>query len=313
MTIVCCWLDDSASRRRVTAIADARASIRDQKGNWLPLNENTTKLYKACVTCHRMSDLNMTTGKWSAPYYITEMGIGFAGGCFEAMSIITLYQRCVEQLVVDGDHTPKPDAYLLTQMFAEIATRWFQGHKSAGEQEAAFLLFGFSAVDGAPWAAKVVRHFGQKAELCEFSNPLDSQSVYSIGDVGEIPEFKTKVAALRKRVQKHAEGIRSGKTQEERWEVDIEHAKHSSADKKSVEQFVLEAMSNEFNKTVGGVLQKLEVFPCEENRGVVAFSRDDQLSILDTLPEVGERLCYMPISERMGRTNTASGIRLGQP
>jgi hypothetical protein len=45
MTIICCWLDESYGRSRLTAIADARAAYKDEKDEWKPLTETTTKLF----------------------------------------------------------------------------------------------------------------------------------------------------------------------------------------------------------------------------------------------------------------------------
>lgn len=299
MTVVCCWLDDSYSRRRITAIADSRAATKKNE-EWVPLNEVTTKLYRLRVTCYRMSGLDTMNGTWVEPYYTTEIGIGFAGYCFEAMSIIALYQRCVEQLVAVGDDLPKPESDKLIQMLTEIATRWFNGHQSANEREVQFLLFGFSPVDGEPWAGKVVRLKAKAPSVTEYSQPLDEQSVYSVGDVGQQKRLTKALAKIRKRIQKHAEVVRKGKGAKERNARELEIARHSSADKKSIEQLVLDEMNNESNPTVGGVLHKMEVVACAGNRGLVTFSRNDQQDILDGLPNVGNHLGYVPMGERMG-------------
>jgi hypothetical protein len=300
MTVVCCWLDDSYGRRRVTAIADSRAATKDENDKWIPANEVTTKLYRLRVTCYPMSGLDTMNGTWVNPYYSTEIGIGFSGHCFEAMSIIALYQRCVEQLVAVGDVLTKPEPAKLIQVLIEITKRWFSGHRIPDDRDVEFLLFGFSPVDGEPWAGKVVRLNGKAPSFVEFSSPLDSQSVYSVGDVGQQKVLTDALAKIRKRIQKHAEAVRKGEGAEDRDARELEVARHSSADKKSVEQLVLDEMNKEFNPTVGGVLHKIEVIACADNRGLVTFSRNDQQHILDGLPEVGNQLGYLPMGERMG-------------
>lgn len=206
MTVVCCWLDTSYSRRRVTAIADSRAAIKNDSGNWTPLNDVTTKLFKTRVNCYRLSGLDPTTGVWSDPYYATDIGIGFAGHCFEAMSTIALYQRCVDQLVADSDRDPRPDPIKLAHILVAIASRWFRDHRSVNGHEVAFLLFGFSPLDGEPWAAQVEHSRGNDAKLIRCSYPLDAKSVFSIGDVGSEERFQASVAKIRQRIQKHAKG-----------------------------------------------------------------------------------------------------------
>src|ERR1700688_4456182 len=108
MTIVCCWLDNSYSRKRITAIADARASSSSSKTESTTLNDNTTKLFPTVVNCYALDNLDFQTSTWKDPYFSTEIGLGFAGSCYEALSIIALYQRCVSQLVVDGATPNRP-------------------------------------------------------------------------------------------------------------------------------------------------------------------------------------------------------------
>lgn len=99
MTLVCCWLDQSYSRERITAIADARASFKDASGRWHVLVETTTKLLPVTVRCHRLSDFDPATSQLAKPYRTTEVVIGYAGYCFEALSIIEMMRRCCGQLL----------------------------------------------------------------------------------------------------------------------------------------------------------------------------------------------------------------------
>jgi hypothetical protein len=241
------------------------------------------------------------SGLWLRPYYTTELGIGFAGHCFEAMSIIALFQRCVEQLVADGTHCPLPEPNRLAGMLAEIATGWFRGHQSELAKEVEFLLFGFAPVGGAPWAAMVKKRNGQDVQLGEFSHPLESQGVYSIGDVGQSQNFKMQVAKIRRCIQRHAKGLKKGDGPDDLFEWELDVAKHSSAAKKSVEQFVRDAILDELKTTVGGAMQKVEVYKRDKNSGVLSFSRDLTPHMLDGLSAVGDRLAYTQLLEPMGR------------
>src|SRR5262245_37154093 len=123
MTIVCCWFDRSFGRNRITAIADARAA-RKVNERWVPLAETTVKLFKADVKCHAMTDQNFSVeGPWTNPYYRTEIGIGFAGYCFEALSIIALLSQCLEQLAFDGNDRPRPGPDGIVNFAKEIVVR----------------------------------------------------------------------------------------------------------------------------------------------------------------------------------------------
>jgi len=300
MTVVCCWLDESYGRKRVTAIADSRAAVQDAYGRWTPLSDMTTKLHKGRIRCYELSALNTIDGIWVSPYYETEIGIAYSGYCFEAISIIALYQRCLEQLVADGDAKPLPNPAELTSMLVEITKRWYQSPGNGKRSPVDFLLFGFDPADATPWAAKAAYDVAAGARMTEFSRPLEAGSVYSIGDVGEEKRFRAAVDAIRRRIAKHAEKVAKRGGFEDLEDRKLEVARHENADKKSIEQQVLDELASEFRQTVGGVLEKAEVITTDDSSGVVSFSRNDQVHVLDALPLVGKKLMYMPISERMG-------------
>src|SRR5208282_5914209 len=112
MTIVCSWLDDSYGRSRITAVADARVCT-ESAGRWVPLNDTTSKLFRIPVAC--CAEFDCSSGTWVNPYYTTELGLGFAGYCLEAMSIVALYRQVVERLAVvdpEGTARPKPEPRL---------------------------------------------------------------------------------------------------------------------------------------------------------------------------------------------------------
>jgi hypothetical protein len=107
VTLVCCWLDNSYGRYRITAVADSRAAeFRDNE--WHPHSEQTVKLFRVPVNCYRANDFVYETASWQNPYFQTEVALGFAGYCFEAMTIISLFSRAMEQLVSQNGE-PRPD------------------------------------------------------------------------------------------------------------------------------------------------------------------------------------------------------------
>jgi len=48
------------------------------------------------------------------------------------------------------------------------------------------------------------------------------------------------------------------------------------------------------------VLQKIEVYPLEDNRAVVSYSKQDSTDILDALPPAGDALYFIPIAGAVG-------------
>lgn len=289
MTLVCCWLDKSFGRTRITALADTRSA--ELRGTvWYPRSEQTLKLFRIRIECHRLSDLDSNgTGDWRKPYFKGELGIGFAGYCFEAMTIIALFSRAMEQLVSEGDD-PRPTPDGMTRILGHITQKYFVDHTNKQAQHVQFLLFGYT--DEEPWIAKL--GFGSNGPTGPGLTSLVADQVYAIGDAGDTA-FTQFANEILERISKHSESVNDQKD-----EADTERARHKDAGKKLVEETVIEKIENEFSRTVGGFVQKLEVYPRGKS-GAAAYTRESRSDILDFLPEAGVGLRYMPVGEPMGR------------
>lgn len=296
MTLVCCWLNESYGRTRITAIADARASFQRPDGSYEIISDATSKLLRLRVRCHHLNALNHETGAWLGPYYETEIAIGFCGQILEAWSIITLFAQSLEQLVAPNGGAAKPDDELLAGLLAEICQRFFHQHGRPVEQRVEFLMFGYSPTDRTPWLWSVshTRNGGVKqSELI-----LGPSEFHYIGAAG--PELSKKVNELRGRIEKHRNRLRRGAGPDSIFEWDLESERHLAADKKIIEAEVLKWFGDEL-ESIGGVPQKLEAFEAD-GQTVVAFSRGGADSVLDGLPSAGaDGLRYVSVVERLGR------------
>ena len=58
---------------------------------------------------HVLEGFDADTVTLQNPYYETEIGIGFAGYCLEALTIIALFSRVMEQLVDVAEEGTRPD------------------------------------------------------------------------------------------------------------------------------------------------------------------------------------------------------------
>jgi hypothetical protein len=67
-----------------------------------------------------------------------------------------------------------------------------------------------------------------------------------------------------------------------------------------VEEAVLTKIENEFSRTVGDFVQKVEIYP-RDDAAVVVYARESRSDILDDLPAAAHDLRYVPIGEAMGR------------
>lgn len=293
MTLVCCWLDNSYGRSRITAVADTRAA-EFRNDDWHPRSEQTVKLFRIPVQCHRLDDLDVATGSWRDPYYRTELGVAFAGYCFEAMTIITLFARAMEQLVSQNGE-PRPDPGGMTEILKRIVRDYFSGHTNREAQRVQFLLFGFA---DRPWIARVSYSPGGPVDATAVEPLLDGR-VHAIGDAGNA-SFTASTEEILQRITRHAQALRRGRAPDAVFGHDLEQARHRDAAKKFVEENVLAKIESEFSRTVGGFLQKLEVYPVGDG-AAVAYTRESRSDILDNLPTAAVDLGYMPVGEPMGR------------
>lgn len=277
-------------------MADTR-SAEFRSGDWHPRSEQTVKLFRIPVRCHRLDDLDAATGSWRNPYYRTELGIGFAGYCFEAMTIITLFARAMEQLV-SRNGEPRPDPGGMSEMLKRIVSDYFAGHTNREAQRVQFLLFGFA---GRPWIARVSYSPGGPLDATAVEPLLDGR-VHAIGDAGNA-SFTASIEETLQRITRHAQDLRLGSGPDAAFDHDLEQARHRDAAKKVVEENVLAKIENEFSRTVGGYLQKLEVYPVGDG-AAVAYTRESRSDILNNLPTAAADLGYVPVDEPMGRSRS---------
>ena len=211
MTIICCWLDDSYGKQRLTAIADARIAYKSNTGEWIPIVETTTKLFNINVRCHTIGSLDGHTGSFRDPYFETEVCIGFAGYCVEAQSIIALFSNCVENLAADDafvSNNPRPTPTALANLLKEIIDRYFSRHTISAQQVVQFVLFGYDGNN--PWIARIIKSAGNKAEIEIFSQVEAGKTFVVIGDHGVRRDIETSIGDIWSRIAKHKDSITPG-------------------------------------------------------------------------------------------------------
>jgi hypothetical protein len=215
-----------------------------------------------------------------------------------------LYQRFVGRLVAfseDLSAQPRPEANKLVDILIAVIDSWCDAGKLVFSVD--FLLFGFSPQDGSPWCAHVQLLKGHKATLANYSGPLEEESVYFIGDGICGRSSLDDLEKTRRSIRKQRRSISKGKDSETSFESELESARLDVADRKYVEQLVLDQIDSEEKATVGGVMQKLEIFGTDGHRGVASFSRDTTDFPVDALPWAGDELAYLPIVQEMGRVD----------
>lgn len=300
MTVVCCWLDNSYGRNRITLLADSRITSEDQAGKVTVINETTEKLFRLRINCFHLENLDNQTGAYSSPYFETEIGIGFSGYCVEALSIIATITRCLEGLIADSTDKPLPTPKGIVALFYEVISRYFSKHSQSKTQVVDFFVCGYSPTRGNPWLAKIVKR-PKKDVSIEWLN-LDQNDFHAIGNIIQVdPKYQTEINELRDRIAKHKATLQSNRDDiEAQFEHERESARHDIAQKKTIERKTLSRLYDPFVHGVGGVLQKMEIYQQGQSARVV-FTKDNRAYLLDGLPTVdGHCLGVIPIAENMG-------------
>lgn len=300
MTVVCLWLNNSYGRSRITAISDTRATQKLSDGSLKLLTEHTNKLFRLRVRAHDGNSFDHDTGSWQNPYFETEIGLGFSGYCFEALSIIAYFSRALEELadVSVNQVRARPSERGIAELLGRIVIKYFSSHNNKEERTVSFIIFGYSAINGEPWAFCVKHSNAIGVNIIPLS--LDVNDVHIIGSATSSTSVDQRIEQIRKMIRRHKEDLKQQDIQDGRFIFDLEFSRHESADKKSIEEEVLAIAESVDVKDVGGVIQKMEAYNIN-GKTLIAFSRDRTSDLLDGLPMVGDQLGYLPVLEKMGR------------
>jgi len=253
---------------------------------------------KLAVKCHRLEDHCATIASWADPYYSTEIGVAYAGYCFEAFSIIALLSRRLDQLVsIDGKET-KPTGEGIVNLARAISDQYFSGHRQQQTQHVEILLFGFTDA-GEPWLGELVHTCNDGPTKHRFVQPRIAGQLFMIGD-GKSHSRTAALDGLRKRIAKHAGRIEQSPASEDRYANEFEVDRHKNAEEKAIEDAALVAAGDEFMASVGGTLQKLELYHCG-TRAFGALCQDNRSNHGEDLPLVGSGLGFISTGERFGR------------
>ena len=301
MTIACAWWDESDGLKRITAIADARAAVEKTKGLWEPLSDRTVKLFAVDVRCHELENGLDTNrgGAWVNPYYETQIGIAFAGYCFEALTIIAIVSRYLASLSTEGTQS-KPQPQDIARFISEIVARYLNSHKEPEHQSVQYLVFGFAPGTNRPWLAELKYRKGKKLKD-EFHADFGKEGeLFVIGDADICEEIVGQ--RILKDIRKRAARLEEGSGPDAAFEYEVEMARMDNAEKKAIEEMVLKKINSQYSRTVGGNLQKLEVHTAGES-AVTSFTDDRNFDFSAGLPALNnDGLQYVSLVQFMGRT-----------
>jgi hypothetical protein len=306
MTIACIWWDQSDGLRRITAIADSRAAVENNENEWVPLTELTIKLFSIQLRCHDL-DAGLDPqrgGAWTNPYHVTEVGIAFAGYCFEALSIIAIVQKCLGSLVTEGSaFTPYPEK--IFNFVSAIADRYLKTHTNPDRQSVQFLVFGFSPNTSSPWLGELRYRKGVKVRNSFHSDFGGEGELFCIGDADICHEIEG--GRILRDIRKHAASLSEGSGSDAKFEYELEKARMDNAERKSIEEMVINKIKSKHAKTVGGSIQKLELYPADGGGAVSAYTEDLNFELSNGLPSLNdEGLHYVSVNQRMGRLPVVS-------
>lgn len=299
MTLVCVRLDLSHGVKRITALADTRATSRRDDGSLKVVADTTMKLFAIPIRCYQMSELTPVVGAWLNPYHETTIGLGFSGSCFEAQTIIAHLSHKLAALVTpDSEPLPIPTAEGLVHLFSKLVESYFNSHSGDGKPVVYFLVFGFENLE--PWIGRVswTASEGLKSSIVR---PTEE----TLMSVGQDHLFRQYASEWQKRILRHKNKVLKtshSAHSDEKFEQQVEVGRHDVALSKSTEDEMLNAIDAESVEGIGGVLQRMEL-ALDGSMVTVGFTHDDRDYLSGTAYTVtpGALLGPVPIVQRMGR------------
>jgi hypothetical protein len=293
MTLVVSWFEDGLSPNRIVMMADARASL--AKGKTL-YTDDAIKLFSIEVRCRNVPLSIEMDERWPT-YYSTTFGIGISGDIFEAMTLVEWLRRFFRRLTIE-EGQPKPKFEEIADIVSQATTLFRQRRQAKVEEPVHFLVCGYCPHDGQPWAATI--------ECASASNTASVTGLYHltpgepwmIGDIG--PTAKDMSHRLQQRIQKRRkeyERKHRGKP-----DADVEVALRGYAMGKKLEQELIDSIADEFQTSIGGPIDKLELVLLDGG-AVPDFTADrDAETLADKLPPLSaSNLGYLRWAAKVGR------------
>jgi hypothetical protein len=236
-------------------------------------------------------------GSWTDPYYVTQIGIAFAGYCFEALTVVAIVSRYLASLATEGPPSmPQPSD--IARFIAEIVARYLKSHNEPAHQTVQFLVFGFTPDTDRPWSAELKYRKGKKVKD-EFHPDFGLEGeLFVIGDADICHDIGGQ--RILKDIRKHDARLKEGTGADAAFKYELEKARMNIAEKKAIEQMVLNKINSRYSRTVGGNLQKLEIHVAGD-RAVSSFTDDRNFEFSEGLPILNsEGLQYVSLVQAMG-------------
>lgn len=293
MTVVCCWRDDRYGVPKISAIADGRLSSQIKDMPRVVHTDDAVKLFAAPVKCFAVESID-PNGVFKNPYYSDTVGLGFSGSALECLVVVAMIQRAFNQLLAaDTQAAPEPKG--LVNLADTILQRFMSNHKLAQDRTVRIMLFGWHSKEAwvgtiSWWDAKEDRKGPPPGHApLEFST-VNAQAIFWIGghkNLGKAITTQKKVLSRKPA----GYGV----------EADLAAALHVLNASKSVEDALLEILTEPGMESVGGVFSKMELIQ-NKNGSAVAFSADTQTTMLHALPSVSTKALVgpSPVTEPLG-------------
>lgn len=299
MTIICCWLDRSQSIERVVGLADGRASTPRDQTMFDHYVDATPKLFRVPIRCFEF-EIEPGTGLLGSPYYESEIGIGFAGQCFEAMSVIALAQQCLATLVDKVGTGSRPLHAGIVDLVRELSDRFFKTHRHPDRQNIDLIVYGYCPTSGEPMASHITHRSNAATETRSLS--LTDSGFHVIGSAGGKSDFSETIVKLTKHIERHKISIKK-KSFDDSFEFELEISRHENAKAGAIEKSVLDLVLKDTFGDIGGVLQKLEAFKVKD-KTVMSYTSDSQPNIFEGLPPLNKNgLSFISMTQKLGNSS----------
>ena len=212
------------------------------------------------------------------------------------MTIIALAKRFFRRLAAPANDKPIPTFKELATSFAELARRFRHRRRCKLEPDTGcfFLLLGYCPRSSEPSGALIectaavdLTFFplvvGEPWMICEGSKRAESES----------RELQSRIKKAREQFkQKHGDKL----------DADVEVARRGHAMNKQLEQEVIDAIDEQFKRSIGGHLDKAELVLVARGVGAADFTHGNVAgNLLSSVPATANGLAYVHLLQKTGR------------
>ncbi|PKR50425.1 hypothetical protein [Thalassospira marina] len=225
------------------------------------------------------------------PYYETEFGVGYAGNCFQALNVIGNARKVFQHLIDLNSKNAKPSHSDIIRTFSSIFDEFIQSHSGKSNIAIDFLIFGYCPQSPSiPWLYKLSHRPRKKLEVTKLQ--INNNEIHGIGDALNNGSLVNKLKTVRRSFRRKFLKLKFYNN----FEKEVFFEKMKVAQNNVTEKYIRNHIKNNKNKTVGGDIEKMELYNTGQ-RSVVTLTIPTGSSKNNNIGELSDGLAYVPFSK----------------